>query len=44
MEIGEDDRPQGVKGGGKVAIGVKGGDGSVESPVPPIMAIRTGST
>lgn len=43
MDIGDDGRPQGVGGGGRFATGVKGGDGSDESPVPPMMAIRTGS-
>lgn len=43
MEIGEDDSPQGVDGGGRVATGVNGGDGREERPVPPMMATRTGS-
>lgn len=35
--------PQGFLRGGRRAIGVKGGEGSEERPVPPIMAMGTGS-
>lgn len=43
MAIGEEGRPQGVGVGGMRATGVKGGEGREERPVPPIMAIGTGS-
>ena len=43
IDIGDDGRPQGVCGGGIRARGVNGGDGRDERPVPPIMAIGTGS-
>ncbi len=43
MAIGEDGRPHGVSKGGIRAIGVKGGEGREERPVPPIMAMGTGS-
>ncbi len=43
MAIGEAGRPQGVGVGGIRATGVKGGEGREERPVPPIMAIGTGS-
>lgn len=43
MEIGDEGRPHGVDGGGRVATGVKGGDGRELRPVPPIMAMWTGS-
>ena len=41
--MGEEGRPQGVGVGGRRAMGVKGGWGREERPVPPIMAIGTGS-
>lgn len=41
--MGEEGRPQGVGVGGRRARGVKGGEGREESPVPPIMAMGTGS-
>lgn len=43
MAIGEEGRPQGVGVGGRRARGVKGGEGREERPVPPIMAMGTGS-
>lgn len=43
MVIGEEGRPQGVSKGGIWAMGVKGGEGREERPVPPIMAMGTGS-
>lgn len=43
MAIGEDGRPHGVSKGGIRASGVKGGCGSEDRPVPPIIAIGTGS-
>lgn len=43
MAIGEEGRPQGVGVGGIRARGVKGGEGREERPVPPMMAIGTGS-
>ena len=43
MDIGEEGRPHGVDGGGSVATGVNGGDGSEPSPVPPMIATCTGS-
>lgn len=43
MAIGEEGRPQGVGVWGIRAIGVKVGEGREERPVPPIMAIGTGS-
>ena len=44
MAIGEEGRPQGVTVGGMRARGSKRGEGREERPVPPIMAIGTGST
>lgn len=44
IDIGEDGSPQGVDGGGRVATGLNGGDGREPSPVPPMMAICTGSS
>lgn len=41
--MGEEGRPQGVWKGGIRAKGEKGGWGREERPVPPIMAIGTGS-
>jgi hypothetical protein len=41
--MGEDGVPQGVWIGGRTARGVKGGEGREERPVPPIMAMGTGS-
>lgn len=43
MAMGEDVRPHGVENGGSRANGVKGGEGSEERPVPPMMAIEMGS-
>lgn len=43
MRIGEEGGPQGVGGGGSRARGWKGGEGREERPVPPIMAMETGS-
>lgn len=43
MRIGEEGAPQGVRGGGIWARGWKGGEGREERPVPPIMAMGTGS-
>ena len=43
MAIGEDGRPHGVSGGGRRARGVNGGEGREDRPVPPMMAIGTGS-
>lgn len=43
MAMGEEGRPQGVGIGGIRATGVKGGEGRAPSPVPPTMAIGTGS-
>lgn len=43
MAIGEEGRPHGVGVGGTRARGVKGGEGSEERPVPPIMAMGTAS-
>lgn len=43
MTIGDDAGPHGVKGGGRTATGVNGGEGREERPVPPIMAIEMGS-
>lgn len=42
-EIGEDGYPHGVEGAGSDATGVNGGEGSEESPVPPMIAIWIGS-
>ncbi len=44
IDMGEDGNPQGVEGGGRVATGLKGGDGRDPRPVPPIMAMCTGSS
>ncbi len=41
--MGEEGRPQGVRVGGIWARGVKGGEGRAPRPVPPIIAIGTGS-
>lgn len=41
--MGEDVRPQGVEMRGRMASGVKGGDGREEMPVPPITATGMGS-
>lgn len=41
--MGEDGVPQGVWGGGRTASGVKCSEGRAERPVPPIMAMGTGS-
>ena len=41
--MGEEGRPQGVGGGGRRARGLKGGEGRVERPVPPITAMGIGS-
>lgn len=43
MAIGDEGRPQGVGVGGMRARGWKGGEGREERPVPPIMAMGTGS-
>lgn len=43
MAIGEEGRPQGVGVGGMRARGRKGGEGREERPVPPIIAMGTGS-
>lgn len=43
MVIGLEGSPHGVSKGGIRARGVKGGDGREERPVPPIMAMGTGS-
>lgn len=43
MVIGEEGVPQGVCVGGRTARGVKGGEGREERPVPPSMAMGTGS-
>lgn len=43
MTIGEEGRPQGVGVCGIRASGVKVGEGREERPVPPMMAIGTGS-
>lgn len=39
----EEGMPQGVGVGGRTARGVKGGEGREERPVPPTMAMGTGS-
>lgn len=41
--MGEEGRPQGVGVGGMRARGWKGGEGREERPVPPIIAMGTGS-
>ncbi len=41
--MGEEGRPHGVGVRGRIAIGVKGGEGREERPVPPIMAMGIGS-
>lgn len=41
--MGEDGCPQGVCIGGMRATGMKGGDGRAPRPVPPTMAMGTGS-
>ena len=41
--MGEEGRPQGVGVGGMSATGVKGGEGRAPRPVPPTIAIVTGS-
>lgn len=41
--MGEDGKPQGVSKVGMTARGVNWGEGREERPVPPIMAIGTGS-
>ena len=41
--MGEEGRPHGVGVGGMRARGVNGGWGRAERPVPPIMAMGTGS-
>jgi len=43
MAIGDDGRPHGVSKGGIRARGVKGGWGREERPVPPMIAMGTGS-
>lgn len=43
MAIGEEGQPQGVGVCGIRATGVKVGEGREERPVPPIMAMGTGS-
>jgi hypothetical protein len=43
MEMGEEGRPQGVGVSGIRAMGVKEEEGREERPVPPIMAMGTGS-
>lgn len=44
MAIGDEGKPHGVSKGGMRASGVNGGWGREERPVPPIMAMGTGST
>ena len=41
--IGEDGAPHGVERSVNCATGVKGGEGRVERPVPPMIARGTGS-
>lgn len=41
--MGEEGKPQGVRIGGMRARGRKGGEGREERPVPPMMAMGTGS-
>ena len=41
--IGDEGRPQGVLKGGITARGVNGGEGRAPRPVPPIIAMGTGS-
>ena len=43
MATGEEGYPHGVCIGGRRARGVKGGKGREERPVPPIIAMGTGS-
>ncbi len=41
--MGEEGKPHGVSKGGIRARGVNGGEGREERPVPPMMAMGTGS-